>query len=67
MTLTSLDTPETGHLPPPSAMSGIAELDHLGIIRVAGEDSVKFLQGQLTQDIALMGPGQARLAAFCNA
>ena len=67
MTLTSLDTPETGHLPPPSAISGIAELAHLGVIRVAGEDSVKFLQGQLTQDIALMGPGQARLAAFCNA
>ncbi len=32
-----------------------------------GEDSVKFLQGQLTQDIALMSLSEARLAAFCNA
>ncbi|MDB5891787.1 MAG: hypothetical protein JWP47_2618 [Polaromonas sp.] len=47
--------------------SGISELQHLGIIRVAGTDAVHFLQGQLTQDIALLGQSQARLAAFCNA
>ncbi len=47
--------------------SGVAELTHLGIIRVIGEDSVKFLQGQLTQDVELMRPDEARLAAFCNA
>lgn len=48
-------------------ISGIAELTHLGVIRVTGEDAVTFLQGQLTQDVALMGAGEARLAAFCNA
>ncbi|SFC23977.1 hypothetical protein SAMN05216344_11213 [Polaromonas sp. OV174] len=48
-------------------ISGIAELTHLGVIRVAGEDAVKFLQGQLTQDVALLGLSEARLAAFCNA
>ncbi|MDB5965203.1 MAG: folate-binding protein [Polaromonas sp.] len=42
-------------------------LAQLGLIRVAGEDAVKFLQGQLTQDVALMGLPEARLAAFCNA
>lgn len=47
--------------------SGVAELTHLGIIRVTGEDSVKFLQGQLTQDVALMTADEVRLAAFCNA
>lgn len=47
--------------------SGVAELVHLGVIRVAGEDAAKFLQGQLTQDVALLGMSEARLAAFCNA
>ncbi len=47
--------------------SGVTELAHLGVIRVAGEDAVKFLQGQLTQDVALMSLTEARLAAFCNA
>jgi folate-binding protein YgfZ len=48
-------------------ISGIAELTHLGVIRVAGVEAVKFLQGQLTQDVALLGLSEARLAAFCNA
>ena len=46
---------------------GIVELTQLGIIRAVGEDAVKFLQGQLTQDVALLDLTQARLAAFCNA
>lgn len=48
-------------------MSGVAGLSHLGVIRVAGEEAAKFLQGQLTQDVALLGLSEARLAAFCNA
>ena len=48
-------------------LNGVAALPHLGIIRVAGEDAAKFLQGQLTQDFVLLGPNQARLAAFCTA
>ncbi len=46
---------------------GIAPLPHLGVIRARGEDAASFLQGQLTQDVVLMRPGDARLAAFCNA
>ncbi|OGB00058.1 MAG: folate-binding protein [Burkholderiales bacterium RIFCSPHIGHO2_12_FULL_61_11] len=49
------------------AISGTVELTHLGVIRVVGEDAVKFLQSQLTQDVALLGLSEARLAAFCNA
>ena len=52
---------------PTALLSGVTDLPHLGIIRVTGEDAVKFLQGQLTQDVALMGLSEARLAAFCNA
>lgn len=60
---------ETGHHN--SAMTyslnGIAPLPHLGVIRVEGDDAAKFLHGQLTQDFALLGMDQARLAAFLSA
>jgi folate-binding protein YgfZ len=48
-------------------LQGVASLPHLGVIRAQGEDASKFLHGQLTQDFALLGPGEARLAAFCSA
>jgi len=48
-------------------ISGVAELTHLGVIRVVGEEAAKFLQGQLTQDVVLLGLSEARLAAYCNA
>jgi folate-binding protein YgfZ len=48
-------------------LNGITPLPHLGIIAVQGEDAASFLQGQLTQDFALLGPAQARLAAYCTA
>ena len=50
-----------------AGLAGTALLTHLGVIRAQGEDAVKFLQGQLTQDVALMPAGDTRLAAFCNA
>ncbi|HSH91216.1 MAG TPA: folate-binding protein [Ramlibacter sp.] len=48
-------------------LNGVTPLPHLGIIRVEGEDAPSFLQGQLTQDFALLGLGEARLAAYCTA
>ncbi|MES2688349.1 MAG: folate-binding protein [Pseudomonadota bacterium] len=54
-------------LPAVSTLSGVAGLSHLGVIRAVGEDAASFLQGQLTQDVALLGLSEARLAAFCNA
>ncbi len=54
--------------PAPSApLHGVAQLTHLGVIRVQGDDAAKFIHGQLTQDFSLMGLQQARLAAFCSA
>lgn len=47
--------------------SGVLPLPHLGVIRASGEEAVKFLQGQLTQDIAALDAAHAGLAAFCNA
>jgi len=49
------------------SLDGVCALTHLGVIRVQGEESASFLHSQLTQDIALLRPDQARLAAFCNA
>ena len=48
-------------------ISGVARLDHLGVIRATGPDAATFLQGQLTQDVVSIGQDTARLAAFCNA
>ena len=48
-------------------LNGVTPLPHLGILRVEGEDAARFLQGQLTQDFALLGTSEARLAAFCTA
>ncbi|MEO5607752.1 MAG: folate-binding protein, partial [Polaromonas sp.] len=57
----------TSPQPSVSNPSGMTELTNLGVIRAAGEDAVKFLQGQLTQDVVSLDLTQARLAAFCNA
>lgn len=47
-------------------LNGVSPLPHLGVLRVDGEDAAHFLQGQLTQDFALLGASQARLAAYCT-
>ena len=47
--------------------TGACALPHLGVIRAAGPDAASFLHNQLTQDFLVLQPGQARLAAFCNA
>lgn len=53
---------------PSSALPhGVARLNHYGLIRAQGDDAATFLHGQLTQDFALLGAREARLAAFCSA
>jgi folate-binding protein YgfZ len=50
----------------PTRLTGVARLDTLGVIRAQGPEAAKFLQGQLTQDFALLGLSEGRLAAFCS-
>jgi hypothetical protein len=50
-----------------TALNGVTPLAHLGVIAVEGDDAASFLQGQLTQDFALLGQDEARLAAWCTA
>lgn len=45
----------------------LAPLSDLAVVRIAGNDAVSFLQAQLSNDIAAIGPVDARLAAYCNA
>ena len=54
-------------LSPFQQLEGVAAVSNLGIIKAAGADAASFLQGQLTQDIVLLGSNEARLAAFCSA
>lgn len=49
------------------SLNGLCNLPHLGVMRAAGVDAANFLHNQLTNDVLLMKPTQARLAAFCNA
>ena len=51
----------------PIAPNGTLPLIHWGLIRACGGDAIKFLQGQLTNDVALMSDSQVRLAGFCSA
>ncbi|HEX4508962.1 MAG TPA: folate-binding protein [Burkholderiaceae bacterium] len=37
-----------------------------GVIRARGEDAATFLHGQLTQDMATLARGEARLAGWCS-
>jgi folate-binding protein YgfZ len=51
----------------PAVFDGAARLSDWGVIRARGADATHFLQGQLTQDIATLEVGQARLAGYCSA
>ena len=50
----------------PLALSGATPLADWGLIRARGADTVTFLQGQLTNELAAAGPAQARLAGYCS-
>lgn len=53
----------TGETP---AVEGLTPLVEFGLIRLVGRDAAQFLQGQLTNDIALAGTGHAIHAGLCN-
>src|SRR6202023_3290576 len=41
-------------------------LDSLGVLRARGADVVSFLQGQLSNDVALLAPERSLLAGYHN-
>jgi len=44
----------------------LADLSHLAVIAVRGEDAASFLQGQFSNDIQKVDAGHSQLAAWCN-
>lgn len=44
----------------------LAPLPDLAVLRISGADAATFLHSQLSNDITGIGPGDARLAAYCN-
>lgn len=44
----------------------VADVSHWGTFRLSGANSVKFLQGLVTNDIAALAPGEGCYAAFLN-
>ena len=52
---------------PTNAIDGAVRLTHLGVIRAQGDEALKFLHGQLTNDMLGLAPTRARLAGFCSA
>ncbi len=49
------------------SIGGVCRLADRGVIRASGADAATFLQGQLTNDVASLAAGSARLAGFCSA
>jgi len=46
--------------------SASIELAELGVLRIRGADAVRFLQGQLSNDLTRLGPGRALMAGYHN-
>lgn len=49
-----------------SPATALALLDHERILSVSGVDATRFLQGQLTCDVATLAPGASTLGARCT-
>lgn len=53
-----------------TATAGAIDLypcDELACLEISGQDSVSFLQSQLTQDVQLLSKGRAALTGYCSA
>lgn len=55
-------------LPPAPVATGpaLAPLTDHGLLRVSGADAAGFLHGQLTNDVANLGDGDANLSGYCT-
>jgi hypothetical protein len=44
----------------------IADLSHLGLLEIGGDDAVNFLQGQVTNDVSLLNGNNSQYAGYCT-
>ncbi len=61
-----MEADDNGRMPDTRPHGGVAALPDWGVIRAQGDDAVSFLQGQLTNDVSMLGMGEARLAGYCS-
>ncbi|MCX7272333.1 MAG: folate-binding protein [Burkholderiales bacterium] len=54
-------------LPPRLSAGLVVPLLDLGLLSATGEEAVKFLHAQLTNDVEHLAPGSARWFGYCNA
>jgi glycine cleavage system T protein (aminomethyltransferase) len=47
-------------------VAGLFDVSHMGRFRLAGDSTLKFLQGLVTNDVSLLQPGQAQYNLLCN-
>lgn len=52
---------------PSASLQGAVRLDDWGVVRASGADTLSFLNGQLTQALATLPQGRARLSGYCSA
>lgn len=60
---------DNGHCSLPDAVTSdcqVTPLTHLGLFDVIGPEAEKFLQGQLSCDVAMISGGRSLLGAHCN-
>ena len=51
---------------PPASPPRLVDLSHNALIAVTGDDAAAFLQGQLTNDVAALKPGEAHWTGWCS-
>ncbi|TVQ88458.1 MAG: folate-binding protein [Chromatiaceae bacterium] len=51
----------------PAGADALTDLSHLGIIRASGADAIKFLQGQVSNDLRELSATHSQLSSHCSA
>ena len=44
----------------------LADLSHLGILEISGEDAINFLQGQVTNDVKQLNGKNSQYTGYCT-
>jgi folate-binding protein YgfZ len=63
---TNIGADDNQRMNPIDELDGVCRLDDWGLIRASGAEAASFLHGQLTNDVANLADGQARLAGYCS-
>jgi len=51
---------------PPASQPLLVDLSDNALLAITGDDATAFLQGQLTNDVAALGPGESQWTGWCS-